>query len=309
MNCPSTNGASILRRAEVWQPIATDRLDLLSGPHVPGRFALDANVTCAFHFPDKPLTGVIAEVRLRGHPGRRRQGEIRRGQRGSVRRGCSRRLFWALGFPADREYPVKVTCRNCPADPFAERKTEWRLGRPGRRRTRRYDPATIEREFRRKKVEVPGFEGWSWPELDLVAAKTRRPARTCRCAEAAGGVHSARRQQAAEPGHHLRRGRHRAPMAKATRPCRAPFLVVKDLGRRLPARRSSVPENETRSWRVVPIWSDPTTCQADLTRSIVGTLRTSRVSEAGREFPGRAARPLSDAQVRDLFTAARVERR
>jgi hypothetical protein len=28
------------------------------------------------------------------------------------------RLFWALGFPADRVYPITVNCKDCPADPM-----------------------------------------------------------------------------------------------------------------------------------------------------------------------------------------------
>ena len=30
------------------------------------------------------------------------------------------RLFWALGFAADRMYPVRVRCKGCPADPKRE---------------------------------------------------------------------------------------------------------------------------------------------------------------------------------------------
>ena len=31
---------------------------------------------------------------------------------------ASSRLLWALGFPADRMYPVRVECAGCPADPW-----------------------------------------------------------------------------------------------------------------------------------------------------------------------------------------------
>ena len=54
------------------------------------------------------------------------------------------RLLWALGFSADRMYPVNVICRGCPAE-FGG------IERPGNES--RFDPAVIERKA----------EGTEWP--------------------------------------------------------------------------------------------------------------------------------------------------
>ena len=66
------------------------------------------------------------------------------------------RLLWALGFEADRMYPVRVLCRECPSRFGGRESSGGRL----------FDPAVIERT-------VPGSEfdkdpGWSWTEIDSV---------------------------------------------------------------------------------------------------------------------------------------------
>ena len=70
------------------------------------------------------------------------------------------RLFWALGFPADRMYPVqRVCCQGCPA----------RRGCHARRAAHRgvvFDPASIERKFKGRALETSPDSGWAWPELD-----------------------------------------------------------------------------------------------------------------------------------------------
>ena len=48
------------------------------------------------------------------------------------------RLFWALGFPVDRMYPVRVLCEECPASPEGVRENGAVL----------FDPASIERKLK-----------------------------------------------------------------------------------------------------------------------------------------------------------------
>src|SRR4029077_13474546 len=87
------------------------------------------------------------------------------------------RLLWALGFGADRFYPVRVICRGCPEDPATSpKKVEG---------TREFDLAVIERKQPGHEVQARGvIEGWSWPELSLVdssaggASKAQRDALT-----------------------------------------------------------------------------------------------------------------------------------
>jgi len=59
----------------------------------------------------------------------------------------------------------------------------------------------------------------------------------------------------------------------------------------------------------VPVWADATRCIARLDTSITGTLHNPRISEAGRAFLANLLNQLSDAQLHDLFDAARVDLR
>jgi hypothetical protein len=301
---------AILDRAVVWRPIATTKLDLLNGPSEPGGFAPNANVTCAFHFPEEPLKGVTPKFECEMAP--EDVFKVKFGEdNGEVfAEVAASRLFWALGFLADRMYPVKVTCLNCPADPHRASSSEWRLGRPGNVRTRIFDPAAIERSFGGKKVEVPGFEGWSWRELDEVTANdVGAPLAHVDALKLLAAfiqhVDSKPQNQAlvcaADGIEHDREG---------NETCREPFLIVKDLGSSFAAAsKFSFAKMRLESWRDVPIWKNPKTCQAHLTSSIIGTLSNPRISEGGRQFLAERLALLSDAQLHDMFTAARVERR
>jgi hypothetical protein len=302
--------AGLLRRASVWHPIDTARADLLNGPPARDGFRFDADVVCGFRFPDKPLTGVTPKFLCEVRPDdvvKVKYGE----DNGEVfAEVAATRLFWALGFYADRMYPVGVTCLNCPTDPHTVSAAEWRFGKPGNVRTMRFDPATIERAIAGEDIEVPGYSGWSWQEIEGVAGgaagATRAQIDALKLlAVFVQHVDSKPDQQAIRcPPDQLRKTRG----GNAT--CAAPRLVVKDLGSTFGAAKIMNQEKmKLQSWSSVPIWKDADRCQGDLTRSIIGTLEHPFISEAGRKFLADRLMLLSDRQLVDLFTAARVERR
>jgi hypothetical protein len=87
-------------------------------------------------------------------------------------------------------------------------------------------------------------------------------------------------------------------------------VTVKDLGSTFAAAsKMTFPKMKLESWRSVKIWKDEKSCQAQLTSSFVGTLAHPQISEAGRRFLAERLGLLSDKQIVDLFTAARVDRR
>ena len=65
-------------------------------------------------------------------------------------------------------YPARVSCQGCPADPFAASKARLAAGKPRDVGHHVFDPAAVERPAPGSPIEVPGFEGWAWPELDKV---------------------------------------------------------------------------------------------------------------------------------------------
>jgi hypothetical protein len=301
---------AILDRAQVFRPIETASLDLLSGPQGKRAFPFNANVSCEFSWPEEPLSGVTPKFECAVVP--QDVVKVKYGEKnGEVyAEVAASRLLWALGFIADGMYPVKVTCRNCPADPYRASADEWSLGRPGNVATRVFDPATIERKFGDEEVEVPKYEGWSWRELDAIADNNVGAPRAHvdalkLLAAFIQHVDSKPENQALVCADaDIRKDR------QGNETCRRPFLMIQDLGSSFAAAsKLTFPKMDLGSWRSVDVWRDDTGCQANLTSSIVGTLSHPQISEAGRQFLAGRLKLLSDRQLRDLFTASRVERR
>jgi hypothetical protein len=95
--------------------------------------------------------------------------------------------------------------------------------------------------------------------------------------------------------------------------CDQPFLLIQDLGNTFGRadylNRNVVASVRLRDWRAVPVWADPARCIARLHVSVTGTLQNPRISEAGRAFLSDLLEQLTDTQLYDLFTVARVDLR
>jgi hypothetical protein len=300
----------ILKRAQVWRPIDTRRLNLLAGPQGPGAFAFAREVVCTYDYPDKPLSGLTPKFNCAVAPKDVVKVKYGRDNGEIYAEVAATRLFWALGFAADRMYSVKVVCRACPEDPYREGRAEWHLGRSGRTSTVVFDPATIEREPAGEEVEVPGFEGWVWTELEEVDEESGGAPRAHvdalkLLAVFVQHVDTKPDQQAivCAPAHLTRDRRGNAT-------CTAPMLMVKDLGATFGGdRRLAFDKMHLASWREIPVWRNEPGCVGQLTRSFTGNLSNPRIGEAGRRFLAGRLALLSDPQIRDLFVAARVEER
>ena len=141
--------AATLQRARVWQPIDTRSLNLAAGPPLPSAERIGEVTTCRFVFPDKPLTGNTPKFRCEVRPDDvvkvkygKKNGEV-------YAEIAASRLFWALGFKADRMYPTRVSCQGCPTDPFAASKADWHGGKPAHVGQFVFDPAAVERSLPR----------------------------------------------------------------------------------------------------------------------------------------------------------------
>jgi hypothetical protein len=294
---------AILQRAQAWEAIDTSSLDLLAGPAVRDGFALDEMVTCDYVRPSEPPSGNTPKFSCR-----LAEDDVVRVKYGLdngevYAEVAATRLLWALGFHVDRAYPVRLTCRNCSPDPWEEP-----AERPGASPV--FELAVIEREHPGRDVEVPGFEGWAWPELERVDESRGGAPRAHRDAlklAAAFTQHSDSKPEqqrlACAPD---KRGRD----AEGNETCELSFLVVNDLGATFgKAELFNRSKMTLAHWESRPIWRDKDRCIAHVKRSLTGTLKHPRIGEAGRQLLARQLSQLSDKQIRDLFTASRVERR
>ncbi len=69
--------------------------------------------------------------------------------------------------------------------------------------------------------------------------------------------------------------------------------------------RASASGANLRGWSQTPVWKDAAHCIGNLPPSQTGTLAYPTISEPGRAFLAGLLAQLTDAQLRDLFTAAR----
>jgi len=272
-------------------------MDLKRGPQQPGAFPFRATVVCSYR-----------EKQLEGHSpkfacviGRDDEVKIKFGGANGEVYGevLATRLLWALGFGADRMYPVNVVCRGCPYELGGTRLPNG---------DSRFDPAVIERKMPGSEWPREGSSGWSWNELDAVNVFSERAPRAHRDALKLLAVFLQHTDSKPEQQRIVcvASGRSRTS-------CGSPFLMINDVGLTF-GRANRRNANDAGSvnlvaWRETPVWKDPTGCIGNLPRSFTGTLENPLISEDGRRFLAVLLGQLSERQIRDLFEAARIQLR
>ena len=292
--------AEYIRRAAVWQPTRIPSMDLLRGPQGKGSFEPDQQVTCDYVTPDKKLTGDTPKFLCDLSGGdvvkvKYNSGEV-------YAEVAASRLLWAIGFGSERDYPVQVTCRNCPIEP-------WFWSSERRVAESKFRIASIQRKLEGKEIALSKLEGWAWPELDRVD-------------ESVGGAPRAQRDALKLLAVFLQHSDSKAGNQgficladgvvkdeQGNEDCKKPFMYIHDVG--LTFGKATLLNNtrvDLHAWQSQPVWKDAGQCVANQKKSLSGTLVHPRISEAGRKFLADLLVQLSDAQLRDMFTAARIER-
>ena len=290
---------AFIQKAQVWRPTDIPGMNLREGPRGAGSFRPNELVTC--DYVERPKSGTtpkfhcaladgeIVKVRYGAH-----NGEIV----GSV---IATRLLWALGFAADRVYPVRVRCRGCAPDP-------WHGGAHGGE-VHEFDPAVIERKATGHEMwEGRKPAGWAWKELDLVdeaqggAPREQRDAlRLLAVFMQHSDTHNAQQKLLCLPDG-----------LTAAGDCEKPFMLLHDVGKTfghssLFNRMGSSSVNFD-AWSQTPIWRNRTDCVGYLSKSYSGTLGDPHISDAGRQFLLALLQQLTDRQLNDLFDVAGVDR-
>jgi membrane-associated phospholipid phosphatase len=291
--------ASLIARAHVWAPTKIAGLNLLAGPAGPGWFAFGQEVRC--EYSDEPLSGrspKFACVTPSGDKLKVKYGEANGEVHGEV---AATRLLWALGFGADSMYSVRVRCGGCPTTIGVS------TAQPGERLV---DPAIIERKMPGREVTSAGQEGWSWLELDLIDEEAGGATRAQRDALKLIAVFLQHTDSKPQQQRLICLDEDESSPAPT---CERPFMLINDVGLTF-GRANLVNSNIVGSvnfqeWEQTPIWKDDARCVGNLPRSLTGTLKDPVISEDGREFLARRLSALSDAQIRALFEAARIDLR
>ena len=291
-----------LRYAQVWNPVNVASVDIKAGPKdVPG-FAAGAEVTC--DYVEEKLTGtpkfncaLAPKDTVRVKYGAE-NGEV-------YSEVAASRLFWALGFGADRLFPVTVVCKDCPADPIKNYKKVSG--------TRTFAPAVIERKIPGDEIALFKDSGWDWVELTFVdqtvggAPLAHRDALKLLAAFIQHTDNKPQQQRLAC----LDKEMGKTPSADGS--CAHPFMLINDLGKTFGT--ATMFNTNTKSavnlkeWSNTPVWKSDTGCVAQLSKSMTGSLEHPTIGEAGRRFLSDLLSQLSDRQLRDLFEVAQFTKR
>ena len=306
--------AALIARAQVWASADIRNMDVRRGPTGSDAFAPSATVRC--DYVDKDLEGnspkfvcrVGGPAKEGPHDNAHASGPAKAGSPDDVKvkfgvdngevygEVVASRLLWALGFGADRMYPVSVICRGCPPEIGGELLADG---------GRLIQPAVIERKITAEDLPAGIDPAWSWPELDLID-------------EHAGGAPRAHRDAlkllAAFIQHSdTKPEQQRMVCLDASGRCERPFMMLNDVGltfgRANVMNANAIASVNLEQWASAPVWKGAEGCIANLPRSFTGTLKDPPISEEGRRFLARLLARFSAAQRRDLFEAARVDLR
>ena len=286
-------------RARVWSPIDVAKVDLRTGPAAEGAFAPNAWVDCEYK-KQKDQSGRSPKFNCEtspGHPVKVKYGPRNAEVFGEV---LATRLFWALGFAADRMYPVRVRCRGCPKDPKESQEVVGKVVV--------FDPAAIERKLPGRPMETRTDSGWKWSELEHIGPDAPAGSRAQR---------DALKLLAAFVQHTDTKGANQRLLCPegqevGKKDCRNPVMMVNDLGLTFGQAGFLIKNKDSVSletWAKVPVWNDGDACVAHLKGSFTGSFSSPKISEEGRAFLAGLLVSLTDAQLRNLFESARVKRR
>ncbi len=272
-------------------PVDVGSQDIWRGPEDPRAFEAGATVRC--DYVKKKLPGNTPKFACR--IGEDDEVKVKfGGTNGEVyAEVAATRLMSALGFPADRIYPVRIMCHGCPSDMAGVRQVDGAL---------LVDPATIERKYPAHEL-VEG--GWSWDELDEVSEEDGGAPRAQRDALK---LLAAFMQHTDSKPEQQRLACLDVPRHEGA--CERPLMMINDVGRtfgRATLTNANYPSSmNLRNWSRTPVWKDTRGCVARLRKSFTGTLDDPVISEAGRAFLSDLLTQLSDKQLLDLFEVSRV---
>jgi hypothetical protein len=312
---------ALLARARIFDPVDTAEVDLAAGPPDPHAFGLDQKVSCDFLQPRPDLIlphgttpkffctlrhhhdHALVKVKY-GHANREPVGEV-----------LGSRLLWALGVATDHDFPVKLRCHQCPRDPWLALRSYPKLD-GGPRQLLEVDDAVLQRLYPGLPIEectkvVNGQcaqrrqdQGWTFDELEALQGKDGRAeldALRLLAAFIAHGDDKPSNQRLVCAFQDI----------DSDGKCRLPRLLIADLGSTFGRGASGLrlidgdSRPSFRAWSTLPLWQDRATCRAHLaTRQ---SQANPIISEAGRQLLATKLAQLSDAQLQDLFTVARVE--
>lgn len=298
-----------ITRSELWRPdgsFNTAALDLKAGPFEKMKYAPDELVTCNYvpmkeaYETGKP-NGMSPKFKCRDAKGK--EFKVKYGDGGDVMAEvASSWLLTAIGAYADRMYPVRLNCPDCPSDPFKSEgdRGAWTQGQM----------VAIEEKLG-ERIEFEPNSGIGFDEFYRLPDRAGAEALTGMAMLLGNSDNKAPNQAMACQKKDVTAG----PGGKAV--CAKPVVYLQDMGISFGGRgwyHNS--RMKFDKWRKEKVWDDPKACIMHLnfthTSSINGADPVGRdlhqIGEAARQLLVKRLSALSRTQLVDLFAASRTQR-
>ena len=315
------NREHYLEKGQVWRKMDIPSLNLLMGPQDSVAVPPGQVIRCHYVEWEKPAVGASPKFNCKLDSGKVIRFKYGQENREIFAEVLTTRLFWALGFYSDDKYAVRVHCIGCPENnPFKPEKSERRVDRD-------FPYAMMEPKYAGFTIENSPDEGWAWKELEKVKSDKggASPDQIGALALLAvfvqhGDQKPPQQRIQCSKGDVVYNGKGK----KAKGECMRPVLMVQDLGStfgRADQSTSDQAKMRFELWSQHPVWdlqeeaayykrTGHKVCIGDLTAS--ATARTEGldhpvISEGARKFLSDEMMQLSDAQIHDLFAAARSD--
>jgi hypothetical protein len=225
---------------------------------------------------------------------------------------ASTRLMWALGFYADSWFPVHIECNNCPSDPASG---------SGSKQLRSYDATTVVRKYSGHKMveQNKSDQGWSWKEFEQLNGRPsyEKDALKLLASFIQHSDNKPPQQRLVCDGVKVDQSTH-----PFTTTCTDSKMIVQDVGASFGGgglfTSNDGAKMNLQNWINKKLWKktgtpgmnepDCPVCQAQLSKSLTAHdgLGDPTISEEGRRLLAGLMCQLTDAQIENLFKAARV---
>ncbi len=279
-----------IQRAKVWHPVDVEKMDLLNGPGGKGSYKLGQDVPCKYEEkdPKNPLGGHSPKFPCWDKAGTRLKVKYNPAGNPEVfGEIAGTRLFWALGFYAEKMYSVNILCENCPRDPWSDKGKQPRA-------TRSFNPATLQTKLEGENIYSTKWHGWEYNQLEVVKEKS-------------GGSSEAEVEAFKLLSVFVNHAdntsnQNRIVCFPGDEECKNPILMVTDLGSTFGGKGGT----NFHHWEKRSIWKDKKACVANFDGTAKG-FDYPTIKESGRKFLADLMGRLSDKQITDLFKGARMD--
>ncbi|OGR72053.1 MAG: hypothetical protein A2179_03580 [Elusimicrobia bacterium GWC2_63_65] len=297
-----------ITRAETWRPetkLNTAAIDFKTGPYGKMKYAPEELVTCGY----VPMKEAYDEGRPNGTT-RKFKCRDAKGKEFKVKYGsdngelmtevASSWIMTAIGAYADRMYPVRLNCPDCPSDPFKDESDRgaWTQGQM----------VVIEDKIG-ERMEYKPNSGIGFDEFHLMNDRVGAEALSGLAHFLGNSDNKAPNQAIACQKDDVVAG----PGGKAV--CAKPVAYMQDMGISFGGHKFYHNSRmDFDRWAKEKIWDDPRACVMNLkathTSSINGTDHSGRdmhqIGEQARQLLITRLSLLSRQQLTDIFTAARA---